>query len=261
MRPGILAVVSLVSFCGGSAFAQPTAAGAASPAGLGHGTAIAPGSLFSVFGTGLASGLSIADSVTLSTTLLDVDMVTIGGIAAPLVYVSDGQINAQAPWGLAAGPADVVVTRGGVASAPVSIQVNNFAPALYEFGAGALQAIAINTDGSVAAAAGAFPGITSHPAIAGDTLTFYATGLGAVGPAIADGTAPGDASRLTTLTPTVMVDGVAGTVMFSGLSPQFVGVYQLNVVIPPGTTTGKAVPVTLQIGGVTGADPATIALQ
>ena len=261
MRSGILAVASCIVLLVSSAFAQPSPAGVANPAGLGHGTSIAPGSLFSVFGSGLASGLSIADSATLSTTMRDVDSVMIGGMAAPLVYVSDGQINAQAPWGLAMGQADVVVNRGGLASPAVTIQVSQFAPALYELGTGALQAIAINGDGSIAAPANTFPGITSHPATAGDTLTFYATGLGAVGQAITDGTAPGDQSRTTAATPTVMIDGSAGTVQFSGLSPQFVGVYQLNVVVPPGTALGKAIPVQIQIGGVSSADPATIALQ
>jgi uncharacterized protein (TIGR03437 family) len=260
MRPGILAV-ACVLFLVPIAFGQPSPTGVANPAGLGHGASIAPGSLFSVFGSGLASGLSVADSITLSTKMGDVDSVMIGGMAAPLVYVSDGQISAQAPWGLATGPANVVVTRGGTPSSAVTIQVNSFAPAIYEFGTGTLQAIAINGDGSIAAPPDSFPGITSHPATAGDTLTFYATGLGAVGPAIADGTSPGDASRLTTTTPTVMIDGVAGTVQYSGLSPQFVGVYQLKVTIPPGTTLGKGVPVQIQIGGVSSADPATIALQ
>src|SRR5437868_13207072 len=56
-----------------------------------------------------------------TTLFRSVDSVMIGGMAAPLVYVSDGQISAQAPWGLAAGQANVVVTRGGTASSPVTI--------------------------------------------------------------------------------------------------------------------------------------------
>jgi len=199
--------------------------------------------------------------VTLSTTLGDVDSVTIGGIAAPLVFVSDGQINAVAPWSVAIGPADVIVTRGGVASKAVPFQVNQFAPAFFDLGPGSLQAIAINSDGSIAAPAGVFPGIASHPATAGDTLFFYASGLAPVAPPLADGAIPGNTNRLTTSTPTVIIDGAAGSVQFSGLSPQFAGVYQLNVVVPAGTTLGKAVPVRIEIGGVSSTEPAVIALQ
>ena len=43
--------------------------------------------------------------------------------------------------------------------------------------------------------------------------------------------------------PKVLIDGATATPSFSGLSPQFVGVYQLTVVVPSGVTTGKAVPV------------------
>src|SRR5947208_1877562 len=103
MRLRILAVAACAALLSQVASAQPAPVGVASPAGLGHGAAVAPGSLFSVFGSGLASSLSIADSVTLSTTLGDVDSVTIGGVAAPLVFASDGQINAVAPWSVAIG--------------------------------------------------------------------------------------------------------------------------------------------------------------
>jgi uncharacterized protein (TIGR03437 family) len=261
MRSEILALFGCIALLSPMASAQPTLREAISPAGLGHGTAIAPGSLVSIFGSGLAKGLSIADSVTLSTTLGDVDSVTIGGVAAPLLFVSDGQINAQASWSTGQGKVDVVVTRGGVPSQPVSIQVNQFAPALYTFSPGGLQAIAVNADGSVTAPAGAFAGITSHPATAGDTVILYATGLGPVDPSIADGAVPGDTRRQTTTTPKVLIDGASAQVSFSGLSPQFAGVYQLTMVVPSGVTTGKSVPVQVQIGDTTGADPATIAVQ
>jgi uncharacterized protein (TIGR03437 family) len=58
-----------------------------------------------------------------------------------------------------------------------------------------------------------------------------------------------------------MVGGVPAQVAFSGLSPQFVGVYQVNVVMPSGVSGGSAVPLQLMIGGVTSADTLTLALQ
>jgi uncharacterized protein (TIGR03437 family) len=204
----------------------------------------------------------VADSATLSTTLGDVNSVTINGVAAPLQFVSGGQINAQAPWELTPGMANVIVTRAGTASQPAVAQVSMFSPALYGFNLGTAQAIAINTDGTIAASPGAITGITSHPAMAGDALTFYASGLGPLNSAPpSDGVGSLDDLRQTSTPLTVMVGGVPAQVAFSGLSPQFAGVYQVNVVVPSGVTGGGAVPVQLMIGGVTSADTLTLALQ
>jgi uncharacterized protein (TIGR03437 family) len=47
---------------------------------------------------------------------------------------------------------------------------------------------------------------------------------------------------------------------FSGLAPNFFGLYQVNVEVPPGAPAGSAVPVVLTIGGVT-SNSVTIAVQ
>src|SRR5881409_2903944 len=131
-----------------------TPGGVVSAAGLGSSTSIAPGSLISIFGTGLSSGLSAASSATLSTSLGDVNSVIINGVPATLQFVSGSQINAQAPWETIAGPANVMVTRAGAASQPVTAQVSTFSPAIFAI-QGTPQAIAVNRDGSVTAPAGA----------------------------------------------------------------------------------------------------------
>ena len=229
-------------------------------AGLGHSTTIAPGSLISIFGSDLASDLSVASSATLSMSLGDVDSVMINGMPAPLSFVSTGQINAQAPWELTPGQVTVVVTRKGVSSQPVIAQASQFSPALYSFNNGTTQAIAINPDGTFAAAAGAIMGATSHPAAAGDALVFYASGLGPVDQTPPDGANGGQTLRQTT-TPLQMVVGSSpANVFFAGLSPQFTGLYQVNATLPAGAA-GAAVPVQLMIGGVTSADTLTIAMQ
>ena len=70
--------------------------------------AIAPGSLISIFGSGLAQGANSASATPLPLSLGDVS-VTMNGIVAPVLYVSPGQINAQVPNEVAAGPASLVV--------------------------------------------------------------------------------------------------------------------------------------------------------
>lgn len=219
-----------------------TAAGAS-------GQGVAPGSLVSIFGTNLASTMTASGTVPLSTTLSGVS-VTFNNSLAPIQFVSGGQINIQMPWGVGIAPAQVVVMRDdGMASAPVTVQVAATAPALYNIGG---QAIAINSDGSLAAPAGGLPGIVTHPAKIGDPngLVILATGLGAVDAPITDGANSSDGVRNTLTKPNVMIGGVAAQLVFSGLSPQFVGVNQINVVLPAGTPTGNAVPLQLQMGTV-----------
>jgi uncharacterized protein (TIGR03437 family) len=254
MRCRILALLGCVSLVGTAASAQTTISGVST------GT-VAPGSLATIFGSGLAAGLSAANSIPLSTALSDVMSVTINGMPAPLMFVSSGQIGVQVPWEVAPGPASVVVNRSSSSSQPMAVQVNAFAPSVFALGLGSLQALATNADGTLIAPAGLVAGLNAHPATAGDTITLYATGLGTVNPAPLDGANSSDTMRQTTSVPTVQIGGVAAQVSFSGLSPQFVGIYQLSVVVPGGVTTGSAVAVQVQTMDGSNANPVTIALQ
>jgi uncharacterized protein (TIGR03437 family) len=224
---------------------------------------VTPGSLVSIYGTNLAAGLAQADSIPLSTTLSSVS-VTFNGVPAPLLFVSGGQINAQLPWNVLSsgttGTASVVVTRNNQASAPQSLPVGPFSPGIFAIGT---IAVAINPDGSIAAPPGAIPGITTKPAKIGDPggLVILCTGLGAVDSTPANGAASLDKLRTTTTTPTVMIGGKAAQVVFAGLSPQFVGVNQINIAIPAGTQTGDAVPIQISLGSVTTSASITIAVS
>jgi uncharacterized protein (TIGR03437 family) len=224
---------------------------------------VTPGSLVSIYGTNLAAGLAQADTIPLSTTLNSVS-VTFNGVAAPLLFVSGGQINAQLPWNVLSsgttGTANVVVTRNGTPSAAQSFPVGPFSPGIFAINN---IAVAINPDGSIAAPAGAIPGISTKPAKVGDPggLVILCTGLGAVNPAAVSGAASLDALRTATTTPTVLVGGQPATVVFAGLSPQFVGVNQINVALPAGTPTGNAVSLQIQVGGVTTSNSVTIAVS
>jgi uncharacterized protein (TIGR03437 family) len=229
------------------------------------GQAVAPGSLVSIFGTSLAAGNALANTIPLSTTLSNVS-VTFNGIAAPLsgVFhdpVNGDQINAQLPWEVTAGTANVVVKNGNNSSAPVSVSVGP-SPGIFVFGT---QAIAYgNSDGIIAAANGAIQGLTTHPAKINDptTLVILATGLGPVNPPLQTGNIVTDGQvHNTTTTPVVTVGGVQAQVFFSGMTPQFVGVYQINIIIAPGTPTGNAVPLQISMGGVTTPNNVTIAVS
>jgi len=228
------------------------------------GQGVAPGSVVSIFGTDLASQITQNDTVPLSMSLADSVSVTFNNIPAGLYFVSPGQVNAQIPWnvlpdGTSSGTAQVVVTRNNVASKPQTVNIVQAAPGIFYLPDIGGWAIAFNTDGAVAAPVNSIPGINSHPAKAGDVLAILATGMGAVDSPIANAAASGDKLRNTLIVPKVLVNAVSASVLFSGLSPQFPGLNQINFSIPNGIPAGT-VPLQLQAGGITTTDAVKIAL-
>ena len=244
--------------------------------------AVAPGSFVAIFGTNFASSLSQASTIPLSTGPLGGVTVTFNGVAAPMVAVGhdttpdhDDQINAQMPWDVLAGgqtgTAQVVVTRNGVASAPANVSITPAAPGLMIVGAdagGVLRPVAYNQpDYTLAYPPTAFPGgLPARPAKVNDpnTLVLLATGLGAVTFTPPNGSPPTQNGQFvesdTVTKPTVTVGGVPANVVFSGLSPQFPSLYQLNIILAPGTPTGNAVPVVIQMNGLSSRSDLMIAV-
>jgi uncharacterized protein (TIGR03437 family) len=235
-----------------------TLGGALNGASFARNQAIAPGSLVSIFGTGMASASAQASSIPLPASLGGVS-VAFNGTPAALSFVSASQINAQVPWN-ASGTVNVVVTSGGTTFSPFQLQIASTAPGIFSVQSGAGQAIAINPDGSLAGPDGSVPGLSAHPANAGDPLVIFATGLGAVDPSIENGAASSDTLCTAINTPLVLIGGQPAQVLFAGLSPQFVGVNQINVIVPQVPAPG-VVPLQIQAGSITSTDTVTIAVQ
>lgn len=276
----VICLTSVFILASAAAYSQTPAVvdgGVLNGASFAKGQAVAPGSLVSIFGTNLVSTQAHLSSVPVSANLADVS-VTFNGIPAPMYDTiplaaapNIDQINAQLPWEVpTSGTVNVVVTRGGVSSPPVAIPVTPAAPGI--FYAAGFQAIAFgNSDGALAAPVGAFPGLTTHPAKIGDpsTLVIFATGLGPVDAPVATGDVPGVLVTHTLTTPVVLVGNIPAQVAFSGLVGRdsagvrqgFVGVYQINIVIQPGTPTGDKVPLQLQMNGITSTNLVTIAVS
>jgi uncharacterized protein (TIGR03437 family) len=258
-------LVALSSLICGVGFAQGpsvNAGGVINGASLTAGQAVAPGSLVAIFGTGLASSLLGADTVPLSTSLGNTS-VTFNGIPAALYFVSPLQVNAQVPWNAtpdSSGNVAVVVTAPGGASKAVATPLAGLSPGIFTIPPGGGYAIAINADGSLAAPGGAIPGIATHPAKVGDTLVVLASGLGAVDSPVANGAASLDRLRNTLTVPVVLIGSASAKVVFSGLTPQFPGINQLNVVVPT-VGAGNSLPIQLQEGGITSPASAVIAIQ
>jgi len=226
------------SFSGSGVFISPL--GVVNAASFAPATApIAPGTLVSIFGTNLAASTAQAAVVPLPTTLEGVS-VSVNGIPAPLFFVSPEQINIQTPFGVSGAEAVVRVNNAGELSNEVPVPVAKTSPAVFSvdlsgFGPGTF------THADFA------PVTEQDPALLGETIIIFLTGLGDVSPAYGDGQAgPTDPlSLVTDPNLQVLFGSEAGEIQFAGAAPGFVGLYQINVTTPLTGFTGAAIPVSI----------------
>jgi uncharacterized protein (TIGR03437 family) len=198
---------------------------------------LAPGETISLFGTNL-SNVTMSPPAGPAPTILGNTQVVINGVAAPLYYVSPGQINAVVPFEVSsAALATIQVINSGTNSNAVgNMYIADSAPGIFTQ--------TTNGIGLAAATHANYTLITpSSPAMPGETILVFLTGLGAVSPAISDGalgpTNPLSESTLWTsnLMGVDFNDYVNGyyeqtaTIQYAGLAPGLLG-YQLNVTIP-----------------------------
>jgi uncharacterized protein (TIGR03437 family) len=196
---------------------------------------LAPGSLFTIFGSLSGETASLAapwpngrDGITVS----------FDSVAAPLGYVSPTQINAQVPFETAPGAHQVTVTSNGVVYAPFDVTIQPAAPGIFTDTAG--HAAVLNQDYS--------PNQPANPAPAGSYISVYLTGQGAVDQKVATGSAaPSNATIYTVAQTTATIGGSPATVSFSGLAPGYVGLTQVNLLVP--SLPSGDYPLAIVIGG------------
>ena len=214
---------------------------------------LSPGSLVSVFGTNLAPGTATATQLPLPTSLNGAE-VLVNGAPVPLLYVSPAQINFQMPFEVSGSTASIAVRASGLTSATATVPLANEAPGIFRATSVSPTAgTVLNEDGTL--------NISLNPARAGSILQIFATGLGRVSPAVITGQTGATAEPLNrVLTPTnVLIDGAPAEVIFAGLAPGFVGLYQVNVRLPASVPTGN-VTVVIQAGS-RNSNTVTVAVQ
>lgn len=202
---------------------------------------IAPGTIISIFGTGLAAGTTVASLLPLPTSLLGTTA-DVAGLALPLLYVSPGQINAQLPYGLPNAPARLTVKGATGAVGSISITVAQASPAIFTATSeGSGPAAALHTNYKPVR-----KGVQEY-AKSGETIILFCTGLGAVNGSTDAGTAaPSSPLATTAVIPAVTMGGREAQVLFSGLAPGFAGLYQINLIVP--SDVAGDVPTVVQVG-------------
>jgi uncharacterized protein (TIGR03437 family) len=192
---------------------------------------LATGELVSIFGQSLATGTTQAAGFPLPLSLGG-STVALNGTPMALTFASPAQINAALPLD-ATGTSTLRVTNA-TGFAETQISINDSAPAIFATG--------ITHAGGAAVSAAA-------PATPGETLVIYMTGLGDVDGKLAAGQAAPSTPLLHVLAPVVVQIGTAQVAPdFAGLAPGYVGLYQVNVLVPQ-NLAAKTYPLQVMVKG------------
>jgi len=205
---------------------------------------VAPGGLISVYGQQM-SPVNIASSQIPLPTALSDSCLTINGVAVPLLFVSSQQINGQLPFNVDGNATMTLRTPGGI-SDNFNFSIQAAAPSIFRSGtAGPETGLATITradNGELIT-----PTNPIHP---NDTIIIWATGLGRTSPAIDAGMpSPSDPLASAVIAPAVSLGGTGLNVVYAGLVPGSVGLYQINATVPGKVPNGLDIPLVVNQGG------------
>ncbi|MEX2301932.1 MAG: proprotein convertase P-domain-containing protein [Bryobacterales bacterium] len=211
------------------------------------GGAVAPGEIAAIFGTALGPAQGESAQIDQATQSLPTELagvrVSFDGVPAPLFYVSSSQLNVQVPFEVAGKEETTIrVDFSDTGNASLTVPVLMSGPAIFTLnGRGQGRAVALNPNGSV--------NDVNNPAAPGATVSLFATGLGPVEPDSPTGRlAPASPLAEVEAEVTAMVGQSPAQVSFAGLAPGYVGLYQVNVIVPSDTQAGQIIPIALSIG-------------
>jgi uncharacterized protein (TIGR03118 family) len=193
--------------------------------------ALAPNTWMTITGTGLSTttGTWQVTGSTLPTEVNGVG-VKINGVAVPVEFVSNTQINFLVPSDVSPGTAQIQTTNNGLTSAALTVDVNPLSPGFFTIGtnatSGNIYIAAEHVNGTLIGPAATIK--TATPAAPGETVVLFGTGFG-----------PTLSSDVLSVTPTIVIDGIAAEVTFAGVIGP--GLDQFNVVVPSNVTPGQDV--------------------
>jgi uncharacterized protein (TIGR03437 family) len=133
----------------------------------------------------------------------------------------------------------MIVNANGALSTPYPIQLVADSPGIAQFAGGGI--IAQHSNYSLVT--------ESAPAAPGEYLTMYLVGMGLTNQTVPSGTASPEATVLDAATLTL--NGAAVTnILYAGLTPTVVGLYQVDFQVPASTPNGDLQLVLTQTSGV-----------
>jgi uncharacterized protein (TIGR03437 family) len=230
-----------------------------------EGGGVAPGEIVTIFGRAVGPPQGAPLHLTEEPQLLASTRVFFNGIAAPLLYVSETQINTIVPYALAEGSSvEVQVEYNAALSNVVTVPLLPARPGVFTLdGSGFGQGAILNEDGSINSPA--------NPAQRGSVITIYATGEGLTEPVAAVGLVFSDVPLRPRLPVSVWFDlgpgrgyfSLEAQVLYAGGSPGSVnGLLQVNARVAQDAETGDEVPFILSVGShATDCCAVTVALR
>jgi uncharacterized protein (TIGR03437 family) len=212
-------------------------------------TQLAPGSLASGYGAGLATGQPASAPyiwpATISGTSVSIVDATGATTQAPLLYVSSTEVNYQIPDDVGLGAATVTLTAGDGTTKSGPINVVSYAPGLFTVNSAGLSA----SFADCVAANGAQTTIATSQVVNG-ALVAVPLNLKACQQTILELWATGlDEAEASMVQATI--GGLDATVLYAGPQGVYPGVDQINVVIPQSLAGAGKVPIVVSAGGVT----------
>lgn len=207
------------------------------------GQGLAPGSYIAIYGSALSDALQVESTPSLPVSLSQVSVSFDGaGLSLPghLHFVSSGQVNVQIPWEFQGqSSVQMKVTMGSLQSAVYTLPLAPTSPGIFE-----IAGVAAAEDANYAVIG------PNHPAVRGQPIAIFVNGLGPVSNTPGSGE-PSSAQNLsqTPVLPAVAIGGQNAQVLFSGLTPGVVGLYQINVTVPANIQPGNQ-QVVVTAGGV-----------
>jgi len=168
-------------------------------------------------------------------------------------FTSGGQLNVQVPWEFAGINFALVKVRiEDSFSELFTLDLSDYAPGIFVDFSGANRGIVTHLDGSLVT--------PQKPAAPSETVVVWGTGIGPVDVPQQSGVgAPSQPLAWTRITPQITVAGSACNVLFSGLTPGFAGLYQMNIALPANLPGGDQ-PLVVTSNGIV-SNPTVIAVR
>jgi uncharacterized protein (TIGR03437 family) len=220
---------------------------------------LTPGELVWLFGTALGPTNSVSaqfDQQGRLPTELGGVTVSFDGINAPINFAGFNAVQVQVPNELAdRNQTNIILRFQGVSSPTVTASLVAASPGLYTAGGSGTGPLnAVNANGTLYT--------PDNRATRGSFVTVFANGLGPTNPLVPTGQrAASNPLSGATLPITASIGGQPAQVTYAGLTPGYVGLFQLNITVPANASPGARVPLSITINGVPSQEGATIAVQ